>query len=316
MLPEVLTTLQPRPGQVVVDGTLGGGGHGCALLERILPGGFLWGCDQDGEALAAAEKKLAAIDGSAGCFATREMNFAGLGDWVPKGSCDGVLLDLGTSSHQLDTPERGFSFLRDGPLDMRMAKTGTLTAAEVVNHWAEDDLTRALREWGDEPEARRIARAIGKQRAMKPFETTQQLAEAIERVCPRAGRRTHPATRAFQVLRMIVNREVEALEQGLQATFQCLKPGGRLAVITFHSVEDRLVKSFMREQSRDYSLPCGQPDDPLLRRPCAPAAALITRRAVPPGLDEIAANPRARSAQLRALVRLPTTSPGTPHPNS
>lgn len=317
MLQEVLTVLRPQPAQTFVDGTLGGAGHACALLRHILPDGFLWGCDQDREALAAAGERLGAVPGSAGHFATREMNFAGLANWVPAGSCNGVLLDLGVSSHQLDTPERGFSFMNDGPLDMRMSTTAPLTAADVVNDWTEEELARVLWELGDEPEARRIARALVRERAVRRFETTEQLALAIERVSPRAGRKTHPATRTFQALRMVVNQELEVLQQGLNAAFECLKPGGRLAVITFHSLEDRPVKSFMRDLSRDYTLPPGQPDDPLLRQPCVPAGTLITRRSIQPTDPETAANPRARSAQLRVLERRsPNATPGLTPPNN
>lgn len=314
MLPEVLNALQPRPGQVFLDGTLGGAGHSCALLERILPDGFLWGCDQDGDALKAAAERLGAVPGSAGRWTTKEMNFAGLATWVPAGSCDGVLLDLGVSSHQLDTPERGFSFQHDGPLDMRMSHRTPMTAADVVNGWAAGELARVFWELGDEPEGRRIARAIERERAVRRFETTQQLADAVAKVCPRGGRKSHPATRVFQALRLVVNDEMGVLDQGLQGAFQCLRPGGRLAVLTFHSLEDRKVKAFMRETAREYLLPPGQPDDPLLRIPCTPAATLVTRRSVQPSDAEIAANPRCRSAQLRVLERRPQplTSP-TPH---
>lgn len=316
MLPEVLTALRPRPGLVFLDGTLGGAGHACALLERILPGGFLWGCDQDSDALTAAVERLRSVPGGIGHFETREMNFSEVGGWVPPGSCDGVLLDLGVSSHQLDTPGRGFSFQNDGPLDMRMSKTAGLTAADVVNGWAAEELARVFWELGDEPEGRRIARAIERERAVRRFETTQQLADTVSRVSPRAGRKSHPATRVFQALRIVVNDEMGALDQGLRAAFECLRPSARLAVITFHSLEDRRVKAFMREAARDYTLPPGQPDDPMLRQPCQPAAALVTRRPLQPGDDEISANPRARSAQLRVLERLspPSTSPPSVSP--
>lgn len=312
MLPEVLNALQPQPGQVFLDGTLGGAGHSCALLERILPGGFLWGCDQDGDALRAAGERLGQVPGSAGRFATKEMNFAALARWVLAESCDGVLLDLGVSSHQLDTPERGFSFQQDGPLDMRMSKTGPVTAADVVNGWAADELARIFWELGDEPEGRRIARAIERERAVRRFETTHQLADAVAKVCPRAGRKSHPATRVFQAIRLVVNNEMGVLDQGLRGAFECLRPGGRLAVLTFHSLEDRKVKTFMRDAARDYQLPPGQPDDPLLRIPSPPAANLITRRSLSPSDAEIAVNPRSRSAQLRVLEKLNNPLP-PPH---
>ena len=288
---------------VVVDGTLGGGGHGAALLERILPDGFLWACDQDGDALRAAEERLGAIHSAAGRWATKRMNFSGLAEWLPAGSSDAVLLDLGVSSHQLDTPERGFSFMHDGPLDMRMTTTAAVTAADIINGWAAEELARVFWELGDEPESRRIAREIERERAVRRFETTKQLADAVARVCPRAGRKSHPATRVFQAVRMAVNDELGALERGLHGAFRCLKPRARLAVITFHSLEDGLVKAFMREASREYSLPPGQPDDPLLRQPRAPTATSITRRPLTPGPDELAANPRARSAQMRVLEK-------------
>lgn len=303
MLTEVLDALRPRPGQVFLDGTLGGAGHSCALMERILPGGFLWGCDQDGDALRVAVERLGAVPGATGRFATREMNFAGVAQWVPAGSCDGVLLDLGVSSHQLDTPGRGFSFQHDGPLDMRMSRTAPVTAADVVNGWAAEELARVFWELGDEPEARRIARAIERERAVRRFETTLQLADAVARVCPRGGRKSHPATRVFQALRLVVNDEMGVLERGLHGAFGCLRPGGRLAVLTFHSLEDRAVKTFMRQAAQDYRLPPGQPDDPLLRIPCEPAATCVTRRSIQPSDDEVARNPRARSAQLRVLER-------------
>lgn len=311
-----MNALQPAPGRVFADGTLGGAGHAGAVLARILPGGFLWGCDQDRDALKVAGERLSAVPGSAGRFATRELNFAALADWVPVASCDGVLLDLGVSSHQLDTPERGFSFLNSGPLDMRMSRTAPLTAADVVNGWAEEALARVFWELGEEPEGRRIARMIVKERAVRRFETTVQLADAVARTCPRAGRKTHPATRIFQAIRMAVNDELGGLEAGLHAAFQSLRPGGRLAVLTFHSLEDRAVKTFMRERSRDYTLPQGQPDDPLLRRPCRPEATLITRRSLQPTPEEVSVNPRARSAQLRVLERLSTAPTSALTPSS
>ncbi len=304
MVPEVVAALRPRSGSVVIDGTLGGGGHAVALLERILPDGFLWACDQDIEALSAADERLHAVPGGTGCWMTKQMNFSELTDWLPAECGDGVLLDLGVSSHQLDTPERGFSFMNDGPLDMRMTRAGTVTAADIINGWAADKLAGLFWELGDEPESRRIAREIERERAVRRFETTLQLAEVVARVCPRGGRKSHPATRVFQAVRMAVNNELGVLELGLQGAFRCLKPKGRLAVLTFHSLEDGVVKAFMREAAREYSLPPGQPDDPLLRQPRTPTAVPVTRRALAPSPEEIAQNPRARSAQLRVLEKL------------
>jgi 16S rRNA (cytosine1402-N4)-methyltransferase len=300
LVAEVLTALAPRPGGRYVDGTVGGGGHAAAILGAIGPTGWLFGCDRDGAALEAAAARLAAF---AGRFELRRGNFAELADWIEAASCDGVLLDLGVSSPQLDWAERGFSFQRDGPLDMRMDGRQALTAAQWVNDAGADELTRIFRDLGEEPEARRLARAIENERRFRRFETTRQLAELIERVSPRRGKRVHPATRVFQALRMAVNDELGSLQRGLDAGLKILKPGGRLAVITFHSVEDRVVKEFGRRRSRDYVV-AGEVDVPELRQRAAPALKWVSRRAIQPGPDEVAANPRARSAQLRAMEKV------------
>lgn len=297
---EVLEWLRVSPGGVWVDGTAGGGGHGEAILEASSPTGLLWACDRDGDAVAAASARLARFGDR---VRWRRMNFAELADWVPRGQADGVLLDLGVSSHQLDTAERGFSFQQDGPLDMRMDRRAPLTAAAVVNDWPEAELARVLWEYGDEPAARRIARAVVEERRVRRMETTGQLAGLVERVVPRAGQRTHPATRTFQALRLVVNQELELLPGALAGAASLLKPGGRLAVITFHSGEDRLVKDFMRGEARDYDVPGGV-DIPLLRVPRAPRARVLTRRPVEPSEAEVAANPRSRSARLRVMERL------------
>lgn len=297
---EVLEWLRVAPGGVWVDGTAGGGGHGEAILEASSPTGLLWACDQDGDAVAAASGRLARFGDR---VRLRRMNFAELGGWVPRGQADGVLLDLGVSSHQLETAERGFSFQRDGPLDMRMDRRTPVTAAVVVNEWPEAELARVLWEYGDEPAARRIARAVVEERGVRRMETTGQLAGLVERVVPRAGQRTHPATRTFQALRLVVNRELELLPGALAGAAGLLRPGGRLAVITFHSGEDRQVKEFMRTEARDYDVPGGV-DIPELRVPRAPRGRVLTRRPVEPTEAEVAANPRARSARLRVMERL------------
>ena len=184
-------------------------------------------------------------------------NFAELADWVPAGSCDGVLLDLGVSSPQLDEAERGFSFQQDGPLDMRMDRRQELTAADLVNGASAEELARIFWELGGERDARRFARAIVQDRERRQFETTRQLAELIERLAPRRGKKTHPATKVFQALRIAVNDEIGSLKRGLAAAVKILKPGGRLAVITFHSLEDRVVKDFGRARARDYTFTGG-----------------------------------------------------------
>ncbi|MBI3876379.1 MAG: 16S rRNA (cytosine(1402)-N(4))-methyltransferase RsmH [Verrucomicrobia bacterium] len=300
MVAEVLAALAPRPGGRYADGTLGLGGHAAAILKASAPTGWLCGSDLDGEALALAAERLREF---AGRFELRRANFAELADWVAPGSCDGVLLDLGVSSPQLDRAGRGFSFQQDGPLDMRFDTRQALTAAQLVNEAGADELAKMFFELGGEREARRIARAIENERRFRRFETTRQLAGLIERLRPRAGRQAHPATRVFMALRMAVNDELGSLERGLNAAVKILKPGGRLAVITFHSAEDRVVKAFGRAGSRDYEVPAGN-DVPELRRPCAPTLRWVNRKAITPGAAEIAANPRARSAQLRVLEKL------------
>ena len=259
-------------------------------------------CDRDGAAVEAATRRLNEA-GFAGRFEIRHGIFSELADWVPPGSCDGVLLDLGVSSPQLDDADRGFSFQRDGPLDMRMDLRQPLTAAGVVNDWSEAELARVFWEYGDEPQARRFARAIVQDRQGRRWETTGQLAALIERLAPRHGKKKHPATRVFQALRMVVNDESRSLRSGLAAACPLLKPGGRLAVITFHSLEDRIVKEFGREQTRDYTFE-GEVDVPELRRPRTPALKWVQRKAIQPSEAEMAENPRARSAQLRVLEKV------------
>jgi len=300
MVAEVLAALKPRPDGRYADGTVGGAGHAAAILKASAPSGWLFGCDRDDAALELAALRLAEF---AGRFELRRGNFAELADWLEAGSGDGVLLDLGVSSPQLDRAERGFSFQQDGPLDMRMDRRQALTAAQLVNEAGAEELMRLFRDLGEEPEARRLARAIESERRLRRFETTRQLAELIERISPRRGKRAHPATRVFQALRMAVNDEIGSLRRGLEAAMRILKPGGRLTVITFHSIEDRLVKEFGRERSRDYVVK-GESDVPELREPAAPELKWVSRRAVQPSPDEIVANPRARSAQLRVMEKM------------
>ena len=300
MVAEVLAALRPQPGGRYADGTLGGGGHAAAILAASSPTGWLFGCDRDGGAVEAARRRLAAF---AGRFELRQDNFAELVNWVPAGSCDGVLLDLGVSSPQLETAGRGFSFQQDGPLDMRMDLRQPVTAAGLVNEASAEELAEIFWEFGGERDARRFARAIVHDRGQRRFETTRQLAELIERLAPRQGKKTHPATKVFQALRIAVNDEMGSLETGLDGAVTLLKPGGRLAVITFHSLEDRLVKNFGRARARDYTF-TGGVDVPELREPRTPEVELVTRKAAKPGAAEIAENPRSRSAQLRVMQKL------------
>lgn len=299
MMAEVLEALQPQPGGKYADGTLGGAGHAAAVLAASAPTGQLWACDRDGVALEAAAHRLGEF---AGRFELRRGNYAELSEWIPAGSCDGVLLDLGVSSPQLDVAERGFSFQNDGPLDMRMDTRQPVTAATLLNTESAEEIARIFWEYGDERESRRFARAIVHDRETQPFTTTRQLAELIERLSPRGGRKAHPATRVFQALRIAVNDEIGSLERGLDGALKILKPGGRLAVITFHSLEDRVVKLFGRARARDYTF--AGIDVPELRAPRAPEIRLVSRKAIMPSDAELAENPRSRSAQLRVMEKL------------
>ncbi len=300
MMVEVLAALKLSPAGRYVDGTLGGAGHAAAILKATAPSGWVFGCDRDGVAVEAATQRLAEFSGR---FEVRRGNFSELGAWLAAESCDGVLLDLGVSSPQLDEAGRGFSFQQDGPLDMRMDTRQSLTAAQLVNESGVEELANIFWELGGERDSRRFARAIERDRMSRRFATTRQLAELIERLAPRHGRKAHPATRVFQALRLAVNDELGSLQRGLIAGWQVLKPGGRLAVITFHSLEDRMVKEFGRTRARDYTVPGGV-DIPELRQPCAPKLSWVNRKAIPPGAAEITKNPRARSAQLRVFEKI------------
>jgi 16S rRNA (cytosine1402-N4)-methyltransferase len=301
LLAEVLAALRPKDGGTYADGTLGGAGHAAAMLEASRPVGWLYGSDRDGAAVSVATERLAAK--FAGRFEVRRARFSELADWVPHGSCDGVLLDLGVSSPQLDRAERGFSFQADGPLDMRMDDRDRTTAADLVNELPAAELADVFWRYGDERESRRFARAIEQDRQARKFRTTRDLASLIERLSPRAGKKSHPATKVFQALRIAVNDEVGEVERGLEGALKILKPGGRLAVITFHSLEDRLVKQFGQRLARDYDVP-GEVDVPELRIPRTPTVRLVQRKPVLPGDAELQANPRARSAQLRIMEKL------------
>jgi 16S rRNA (cytosine1402-N4)-methyltransferase len=299
MMAEVLAALQPKPGGHYADGTLGGAGHAAAVLAASSPDGRLLACDRDGVALQAATKRLAEFVGR---FELRRGNYADLSEWIPAGSCDGCLLDLGVSSPQLDEAERGFSFQNDGPLDMRMDTRQPVTAATLLNVESAEEIAKIFWDYGDERESRRFARAIVHDRELRPFTTTRQLAELIERLSPRGGRKAHPATRVFQALRIAVNNEIGSLNRGLDGALKLLKPGGRLAVITFHSLEDRVVKLFGRERARDYTF--DGKDVPELRKPCVPQIKLISRKAIMPSELESSENPRSRSAQLRVMEKI------------
>jgi 16S rRNA (cytosine1402-N4)-methyltransferase len=299
LLQEVLDVLRPTPDKLFFDGTLGGGGHTEALLQH---GARVVAMDQDDEALAHAGARLKPYEDRFCALRGNFRNFAAILDEAGVGRFDGMLIDIGVSSRHLDAPERGFSFAKDGPLDMRMDTSLPLTAADIVNTYPQEELERLLREYGEEPQARRIARAIVHDRTSRPFTSTLQLAGMIERVCPKHGRR-HPATLTFQALRIETNQEIAALREFLQAAPHWLKPGGRLAVITFHSIEDRVVKQAFQAMSTPFldrpEWPAPRPNPDCLTR-------LLTRKPLEASAAELAINPRARSARLRAVERLPS----------
>jgi 16S rRNA (cytosine1402-N4)-methyltransferase len=301
MAAEALDALKPRAGGRYADGTLGGGGHAASILAASSPTGWLSGCDHDGVAVEEAKKRL--TEKFAGRFEIRRGNFSEMAGWIPMVSCNGVLLDLGMSSPQLDSPERGFSFQHDGPLDMRMDDRQLLTAADLVNDLSAEELAKIFWEFGDERESRRFAKAVVHDRTRRKFATTKQLADLIEKISPRYGKKSHPATKIFQALRIVVNDEIGSLKRGLEAAVKILKPGGRLAVITFHSLEDRAMKEFGRERTRDYTF-AGKVDVPELRQPRVPEMKWVSRKAIQPGEVELKENSRSRSAQLRVLEKI------------
>lgn len=307
LLDEVLGGLALRPNAACIDGTLGGAGHAEAILQATAPAGRLLGLDADPAAIARGGVRLGRFGAR---VALRQASFRHLGDVAGAegfSRADAVLLDLGLSTYQLAEAERGFSFMSAGPLDMRMDPASSLTADEIVNGWPQDALADVIYRWGEEPRSRRIARAIVDAR---PLTTTAELAAVVSRALggPR-GQRIHPATRVFQALRIAVNDELGALEAVLPQIVALLAPGGRFAIITFHSLEDRIVKQFIQREARD----CICEPELRLRRAAGDAACrcghhatvkALTRRPIQPGEAEVARNPRSRSAKLRIAERI------------
>jgi 16S rRNA (cytosine1402-N4)-methyltransferase len=294
---EVVAMMQAGAGKFIIDGTLGGGGHSELFLQA---GAKVLGVDRDPEALAHAGERLSAF---APRFSTFQANFSEIPDYsgIRAGElADGLLLDLGVSSRQLDSAPRGFSFMREGPLDMRMGPNAVMTAADLVNTWEESEIARILYTYGEEPRSRRIAAAIVERRSLKPFTTTTELAACIEKAIGRSGK-THPATRSFQAIRMAINEELESLSSILSSAASILKPGGRLLIITFHSLEDRMVKRFLRHHSQPY---IDDPTWPEARPNPEYRFQLVTKKAIAPTTKETTANPRARSAKLRVAQLL------------
>lgn len=300
---EVISFLAPRPGGIYLDGTLGGAGHARLILEATAPDGQLIGLDRDPAALAEAETQLARFGARVRLV---QQNFSEMAEVLARlgiTAINGFLLDLGVSSHQLDRAERGFSFQADAPLDMRMDPAAEVSAADLVNGSSEQELSRLIWEYGEERWAKRIAAFIVKARQVSAIETTLQLVDIIKGAIPRAKweERLHPATRTFQALRIAVNDELGSLERGLAAGLGLLAPGGRGVVISFHSLEDRIVKNVFRRGAQGCTCPKGLPQ-------CVcgntPQLRILTGKPIVPADDEVSSNPRARSARLRAVEKL------------
>ncbi len=304
MVPEVLSALEVKPGGFYIDANLGEGGHTEAILRASAPHGAVLGIDADKEAISSVVERLSRSPELADHLITSNANFRYMESVSTEygrnpGSVDGVLFDLGLSSLQLDTEERGFSFRRSDPLDMRFDVRQTLTAGDIVNTYSRDELADVIYQYGEERASRRIAAAIV---AARPLQTATQLADVIASAVPRRGsRRIHPATKTFQALRIAVNDELGALETGLRQAISLLKPGGRLVVIAYHSLEDRIVKNLFRREASNCICP---PERPICD--CAHTASLrlVSRRVIKPSQAEIEGNPRSRSARLRAVERL------------
>ena len=298
LLRETIDALAVRPDGIYVDGTAGGGGHSAAIASRLTTGRLI-ALDRDPDAIREASARLQGLPAEVvqANFADMEQVLAARGI----GRVDGILLDIGVSSHQLDAAERGFSYHKDAPLDMRMSQSGT-SAAQLVNTLSEPELAEIFFRFGEEKHARRIAAAIAREREAAPVETTAQLADIVREAVPAAARRDgHPARRVFQALRIAVNGELDCLSAGLDAAFRCLKDGGRLAVITFHSLEDRMVKQRFAAWRRGCICP---PDFPVCTCGRTPAAQLALRHPAEAGEEELRQNPRRRSAKLRCIQRV------------
>lgn len=294
---QVLQMLLPQSQGLYIDGTLGAGGHSLGILEASAPDGRILVFDRDIEAIKFVQNRLADYEPR---IVFQHASYAEMGRLAPFSGFDqvnGILLDLGLSSRQLADGERGFSFQKEGPLDMRFDQTFGETAADVINHSSESELAEILRNYGEIRDSRRLARLIV---ANRPFETTKQLAELIEKNT-RKRTRIHPATQLFQALRIEVNHELDALQQGLRSAIELLKPGGRLAVISFHSLEDRLVKRYFKDLSRDCHCP---PQQPVCTCNKQATIKLITKKAIKAGPEETALNPRSRSARLRVAEKI------------
>jgi 16S rRNA (cytosine1402-N4)-methyltransferase len=301
LLDETIDLLRPRDGGVYVDGTLGGGGHAEAILEGSAPAGRLLGLDLDPEAIERVANRLRRYAPRVVLVNASFAEIERVARWEGFAPADGILLDLGVSSFQLESAERGFAFREEAPLDMRFNPRATgPSARDLVNQASADELTDLLRRYGEEPRAKLIARAIIDRRGRRPIETTTELAALVERAIGRRGR-IHPATRTFQALRIAVNRELEALAAALPQAVELLAPGGRLAVISFHSLEDRIVKRYFVDQAATCVCPPGLAVCICGRKP---VVSIVTRHGIKPAEREVAANPRSRSATLRVVEKV------------
>jgi 16S rRNA (cytosine1402-N4)-methyltransferase len=303
LLKETLEYLDPQPGGIYVDGTLGGAGHSFEVAKRISPGGTLVGIDQDENALEAAKERLKEFGSSVIVVHDNFRNIKSIISKIGFSEVDGILLDIGVSSHQLDEEERGFSYMNDGPLDMRMDRTKKYTAESIVNDVSEQELARIIKEYGEEKWAVRIAKFIVEERKKQRIDSTLKLVEVIKRAIPAAARREggHPAKRTFQALRIAVNDELEVLKQALIDGVEVLKPGGRIVVITFHSLEDRIVKTVFNNMEKPCVCP---PQIPICVCGKKPILKILTRKPVTANEEELQQNSRAKSAKLRAAARV------------
>lgn len=302
LLQEVIENLNIKPDGCYVDGTLGGGGHASYVNERLGPDGHFVGIDQDGEAIAAASRRLEQYDTHKDIVRRNYAEFDSVLDELGIQKVDGILLDLGVSSYQLDNAQRGFTYREDAPLDMRMDQRRELTARKIVNEYSEFDLCRVIRDYGEEKFARNIAKHIVRAREKKPIETTGELTELIKAAIPMKCRAVggHPSKRTFQAIRIEVNGELDVLEQTIDRMIDRLNPGGRLCIITFHSLEDRIVKNKFRENENPCICP---PEFPVCVCQRKSKGKNITRKPILPGKEELAVNSRSKSAKLRVFER-------------
>lgn len=309
LLEPTLRYLNPTPGGTYVDATLGGAGHSEKIAEQIGPDGLLIGIDQDEQALAAAAERLRRFGTRVRLVRDNFANLAGILQALGIARIDGILFDFGVSSPQLDQAERGFSYHQDAPLDMRMDQRATTNAADLVNTLTEIELTRILRDFGEERWAKRIARGIVRSRQQRPIRSTGELVEIVKASVPQAARRDgpHPARRTFQALRIAVNRELDVISEALPQAIDALKPGGRLVAISFHSLEDRIVKQTLQKAEDPCVCP---PDFPVCRCGEVATCRILTRRPIVATEAETEQNPRARSAKLRAAERVLFTGEG------